>query len=326
MRLFTLITLCFMTISGFGQNNPVFSKVTATWCPNCGTWGWDYMEAMKDEFVTGPGVVLGVHYSGDLQNETAKWFADNLQSSGQPRFFVNNELISVGPSNWLDQVEAAKQMSDDIVVNELDIISFDGINLSGTEIGATINLSALPATTNEIYTAIYVYENNVENNQSALGTVLHPNVLRTALGATATDVDNDGILTDAAGYYSYQGTLDASWVENELGLLAIVYEKVGDTYEIITSQSISNIALKLDTEALLPQDSYSINDKGSSVEIVTDLDEEMTVTFYTMTGQVLTSQSFYNSTSIAKSVLPTGMYVAQLRSKNASVSQQIFIK
>ena len=326
MRLFTLITLCFMTFSGFGQNNPILSKVTATWCSNCGIWGWEYMQSMKAEFATGPGVVLGVHNSGDLQNPTSVWYANNLNAFGQPRFYVNNSVISVTPSNIDERVADAKQMTDDFINNGLDIISFDGISLSDSEISATINISELPITGNDIHVAVYVYENNVENNQATRGISMHPNVLRTALGATATDVDNDGILVDAEGFFTFFGTMNDSWVENELGLLAVVYEKVGDTYEIRSSQSVSNIALKLDTEELLPQESYSITDKGTNLEIATNLDEEMTVTFYSMTGQALTSKSFYNTTSIAKSNLPTGMYVAQLRSKNASVSQQVFIK
>ena len=326
MRLFTLVFLCLITFSGFGQNNPVFTKVTATWCPLCGTWGWDYMESMKDEFQTGPGVLLGVHYSGDLQNPTAQWFSDNLRPSGQPKFYVNNLNIPVGPSNWEGQVQIAKDRTEDALSSGFDVISFNGVAMENREITATINLKDIPATENELYLAVYVYENNVQAEQAGNGLSLHPNVLRLALGTTIGDVDFDGILVDAATDYTFIGEANDLWTEEELGLLAIVFEKVNNTYEIRSSQSVANFALKLDTEELLPQDIFTFNDGVDNLEILVNDDAEYQLSLHNMSGQNLMTKSFNNSVIINKTNLTSGMYVAHFRSGNAVLSQQIFIK
>jgi len=315
-----------MTFSGFGQNNPVFSKVTATWCPNCGNWGWDYMETMKDEFASGPATILGVHYSGDLANETAVWFADNLNSVGQPVFYLNNTKVAVGSSNWSDQVESTKDMATEAITSGLDIISFDGITMGNGQINATINIREMPNTTNEVYAAVYVYENNVENNQSGNGLSLHPNVLRSALGPTAITIDNDGVLFGAPSDLTFLGVIQSEWVENELGLLAVVYEKVGETYEIRSSQSVSNIALTLDAEELLAQDIFTFKDGADNLEILVNDDADYQLTLHNMGGQTLMTKQFNNSVNIDKTNLTTGMYIANFRSGNAVLSQQVFIR
>lgn len=122
MRFIYLALIILSSLTVNSQNTPVFTKVTATWCPNCGNWGWEYMETMKDMFATGDAVVLGAHFSGDLANPTSEWFADNLNSVGQPKFYVNNERITVSSGNWstkvqetVDAVATAKTQTFDVL-------------------------------------------------------------------------------------------------------------------------------------------------------------------------------------------------------------------
>lgn len=318
----TLLSLCFMTI-GNAQNNPIFSKVTASWCPNCGNWGWSYMEAMKEEFQTGPATLLGVHFSGDLKSDAGVWFANNLNASGQPRFFVNNQAISVGGGNWSTKVETAKDASTEMIGTGMNIISFDGVSvgISGIDINANVNISSLPNTTNEVSVAVYVYENNVENFQSGQGNdAVHPNVLRMALGAP------EGTVVTEAGTISVSGDLNADWNLEELGLLAVVYEKVGDTYEIRSSQAISNVASRVSTDELLDANLFSYSDTESTLTITAENTDTYEVTLTNMTGQKVFSNTFENQINIDKAQLHTGMYVSTLRSGNKLVSQQVFVK
>lgn len=313
----TLLSLCFMTI-GQAQNNPIFSKHTATWCPNCGNWGWGYMEAMKEEFQTGPATLLGVHFSGDLENDAAIWFKNNLGASGQPRFYVNNQAISVG-SNWSDKVEVAKDAATEMIASGMDIISFDGVSISDTDITANVNLSDIPNA--NTYVAVYAYENNVVNYQAAQGDdAIHPNVLRASLGAP------EGIEVTQAGTTAYVGELDARWNIDEIGLLAVVYEKVGNKYEIRSSQAISNVASRVSTDELLDTGIFTYTDTDNSLIIEADNAERYELTLTDMTGQRVYNNTFTNQISIEKSQLITGMYVSTLRSGNKLVSQQIFIK
>jgi len=233
--LFTFFSLSVMQ----AQKTAVISKVTATWCPNCGTWGWSLAEELKSTYATNDpeGLFLGVHFSGNLQNPTAIWFTNNLNATGQPQFFVNNERTNVNSSNAATRVEDMKtQVSQYFNDNSSNakmsfatnrVIDWDGnFNLE-------IDIEAMEESMNEHYLAVYVYENNVPDSQSGItGQVMHPNVLREVVSANPY---GDIYLTPGQGgrgaeKVSLTWESNPEYVNDNLGFLAIMWEKVGDDY------------------------------------------------------------------------------------------------
>jgi len=229
MRTFYLVLFSFIAMTTFGQNTPVMSKVTADWCPSCGSWGWELMEELKSEFEDGPGFVLGVHHSGDLSNPTSEWWKDVLNSSGQPRFYMNNERLSVSSGNWSDEIDNVVTQAADLLATGGSVdFSHDRILMEGQTLNVPVNVSAFPSN-GEYYIGNYVYEDNVVAFQSQQGSdASHPNVLRSTMGP-----DYPGNIITANGVMEFIMDIPSEWNRDELGVLTVAWEKNGDNFNIL---------------------------------------------------------------------------------------------
>ncbi len=76
----------------------LITKVTASWCINCGAWGWDLFEDLIAEN-SGKAVLIAAHYSGSLQNAATTEYTGNLSFLGQPAFFLGAENLSANSGN-----------------------------------------------------------------------------------------------------------------------------------------------------------------------------------------------------------------------------------
>ncbi len=314
-------SFCFLA-TGLSQHNPVLSKVTATWCPNCGAWGWDYMEAMKDEFASGPALALGVHHSGDLENPTSSWWANNLNSSGQPVFFLNNERLSVGPSTWQNAVASHKTMADELATGDKADFTLPVLYMEDDVIKATVDIVTIPAVPNQLNLGMYVYENNVVNNQSQQGAnAMHPNVLRASM---SDEFKGQHIINH--GTYDFEYTVDPSWNKEELGVLIVIWEENAGNQEFVYSRFINGISGLSSTDEILNSSDFTFIDTGSTLFISTENKDTYQLSFTDIQGRLVSSSLFQNEASISKNTLTTGMYVATIRSGNKVLSQQVFVK
>ena len=64
------------------KNWTLIHERTASWCPYCGTWGWDMKEQILNKFANENSVFMAVHYSGDLLNPVAEKFGENFVCTG----------------------------------------------------------------------------------------------------------------------------------------------------------------------------------------------------------------------------------------------------
>lgn len=114
------------------QNWTLIHERTATWCPNCGTWGWTLKDRFIDEFKSENVLFIASHHSGDLVNSTATEFGNNFIGSGQPIFYVDGFNINASSSNINTKIEETRlevQFKKDVSV------------LAGVGINANLNES-----------------------------------------------------------------------------------------------------------------------------------------------------------------------------------------
>ena len=71
-------------------NQPMITKRTASWCTNCGTWGWSLFENLLSDN-QGDALLVTAHHSGNYQNDVAKEITSNFGAAGQPIFYFNSE-------------------------------------------------------------------------------------------------------------------------------------------------------------------------------------------------------------------------------------------
>lgn len=322
MRLIYLAFLLFSFCSLSSQNTPVITKATATWCPNCGAWAWDFMEAMKAEFQSGPAIVLGAHFqNSDIESPASVWFAENLNAGSRPLFYLNNEQISAG-NNWqtaLDGMPASIEAINSALTAGL---SYNSIGVDAGTISVSAKVEKIPTTPNKLYIGTYIFENNVEANQAQQGpNSLHPNVIRASMTS-----DMQGTQITSFGDYEFTMDVDPEWQVSELGIVTIIWEEVGDNFMMLASGSAHNISQLSSDDEILDARTFSFRDAGNNLIITATDDSNYALTLTDMSGQKIISSSFSQEISLDKTTLVAGMYIATLRNEKGLLSQQIFIK
>jgi len=333
-HLFTLLLFIGFSLSAQAQSTAVFSKVTATWCPNCGTWGWGLMEAMKAEYANGnEALILGVHYSGDLKNPTAEWFAKNLNAQGQPQFFVNNTRVSAGSSNWQSQIATIEEMITNDQPKNTAQFKFVKAFINGQgDIEANIEFEPFSeAPENDLYFAVYIFENNVSNSQSGLsgGNAEHPNVLRRAIGASPEGelfATAGNTVTTLGATANFTASVQDNWKPEELGLLAIAYEKIGDEFIINHAKAVQNIGLLSTDNNVLDANNFVVINDATTINVKSTDDLTYNCTLLDAQGKVIQSAILDRELSMATGQLTAGIYILNIQNKDKYFSQKVFIK
>jgi len=337
MRNFTLMTLLVTLLSvgvATAQKRAVMSKVTATWCPRCGGYGWDIMETLKADYNQNgdDALVLGVHYSGNLQTPVSQWMASNLKVSGQPQFFVSNENYFVTSSNWQAKVDEIKSGVSDYLNNQSSfadatIQTYDVVADNG-DLNINVQVTSQDSP-DDLYLGVYIYENNVMDVQAGRsGMVAHPNVLREALTS-----ENFGVQIRTAGTqgadnqtYTYAWTPNAEYDIDNIGVLAIVWRKQGDDYVLDYSTAISTFASVTSDVEELDASIFTISNDDSYINILANNSNLYIVDLYNSAGQSIKQTSFSNRTSIASNDLTSGIYILTLTDGNKRLTKKIHIK
>jgi hypothetical protein len=322
----TILSFSFLFAQAQQTKTPVFSKVTATWCPNCGSWGWDFMEEMKEMYNGGQeAVILGVHYSGNLRNPTAEWFSDNLKSLGQPVFFVNNEDLNATRNNWSSKIPEIQDKFEEISSEQpKQLFSFATTYINeNNEIVANVTKSPSSFNSDEYYFGVYVFENNVEENQSPIGLSSHPNVLRGVMSDNFWGDLTDEISSDITT--EYKMALDANWDANNVGLVAILWKKDGNDYIFENSAVIYNIGLLSSDFELIDEELIDIKSFSNQIEISIDTNDDYSVSLINPLGQLVDKQTFNRNISINTSSLVTGIYTVHISQGNQIISKQVFV-
>lgn len=323
-NLYILIVLLF-SIGLSAQRTHIVTKASSDWCPRCGTWGWDYFEGLKENFSgSGPVLLLSAHKGGSaLENPASLWYNDNLDAPGQPRFFINHELIDVTSNTWEADVDLHTTELNQLVTDFSDGgLSFNGIELNGSLADVTVNFDNEVVASGEHRLALYIYENNAEGWQSGRDDAMHVNLMRGSFG------DPAGQLLTGSGNYTFAATLNSEWKREDLGMVAVLYwqEAPGDQWQMIDATAVSHFTLKSNDEELIDGHLIRYADRADGLLISMSDARDYELSLYTMSGQQVLTRNFSQRLLISKNDVTSGMYVASFRSGNRVLSQQIFIK
>ena len=321
MRLIYLALFLLSTSFSTAQHSPIVTKVTATWCPNCGDWAWDFMELMKDDFIDGPMLILGVHHSGDLEAPVSLWWTQNLGARFQPLFYLDNESISASRTTWQTAFLSTKLNGDVLATSAPATLSYNTIDLDDEMLTVSANVEVLPTTTNNMFISTYIFENKVVNFQSQVGAdAIHPNVLRAAM----TD-EFQGVPISDLGTYEFNYPLETAWNTEEVGIFTVIWEQVGNTYNILGTTHQSNISQLSSSEEILDSRIFSFRNAGNNFIVTAEDSDSYNLSLTDMTGKRVAAETFSHELKLDKTDLPTGMYVITLRSETGALSQQFFL-
>ena len=228
----TLVAILF-SVSLFAQDAPevqksMITKSTATWCPNCGTWGWSlFLGLIEDN--DEDALVIASHFSGDLQNPTAAALISNFNSSSQPRFLLNNDDLGVSNSNWSGKrtefaaaVTAAAATAP--VVNA-------GLKVEITpdnEFLITTNTMFFQDADGEYNIAAYIVENNVIANQASQGPMTeHKNILRASASTDAFGelITNGTVTSNTSFDHTFTMPIATEWILDNVEVAVVIWKR-----------------------------------------------------------------------------------------------------
>jgi len=234
------ITLLFTTVTTFAQrvppNKPVIFKATSTECNVCGLRAWDELKDAIDLYEK-DAVIMAVHPLEESQLHTATSTAlmENApQFFGTPSFFVNNHSL---PFQWFQE---ARLMIETFQEREVVAHPFIDYVIEGNELKVQVKTQFFKRTNRPHYVGVYVLEDELVAYQSSRGPEeLHSKIVRTHLGehTFGTLLTEDIIEVNQEFNTNYTLALNPEWLTENLELAVIIWEKRGNTYEVINSNT-----------------------------------------------------------------------------------------
>ena len=265
-HLFLLTLLVLSSLTTLAQSievpqsqTPLIVKVTATWCTNCGSWGWTFFDNLIEDNES-KAVLFAAHPSGKLKNIVSSDIKDNFHLIGQPRFAFNGEDQYVGSNTT-----SAKRNSFVIKVNEYIAktpLAQTGIEAtySNKEMSISYKIKFFTPTSGEYYLGIYLIEKEVVEYQAARGNnAKHKKILREELtGSSFGNLIASGSI-DANKTFEGNIHFDISKYDvDNLEIVSIIWKKEGSNYSVINSNIDREVSYKT---------TNSINDKYADSEI-----------------------------------------------------------
>ncbi len=322
----------------------MITKVTATWCPPCGGWGWDLFEDLVDDNANSAVLIAG-HYAGsDLQTTAGNEIADNFGVSGQPSFYLGNTRqsatqasASTARTTIMSGIDA-EFASSPIVNATVYPTTFDGAMYS-----LETQTQFFQATSGEYSLAVYAVEDGVVNRQTSRGNdAVHKRVMRGNIDGQTTF--GEVLLSGAAmPGDTYSSTFDfefpADWNLSNVSLVTVLWLKNGNSYEFVNANQIdpSNWVNVSSTNNVLAASDFRVTGFSESGLLTTTLDfeveaQDVQLSLIDANGRILAFRNLGNTPFGKTQIvwddvnLPTGLVVVRLRTKDGERSEKVMIR
>lgn len=317
----------------------MITKVTATWCPHCGTWGWDFYENISNDNDS-KALMLKAHYSGDLQTNIGQDLANNFNSQSQPRFVVNNTDQNVTTSTASAKRTNIQQIVDDVYEQAPVVNAGVLATLDNNQVSISVKTKFFQATSGEFHTNVYIVEDGVIANQSgnsAGANTVHEDIIRTtASGTTFGALVTNGTVDAGMEFtQSYTIPVNSGWNMDNVEFVAVVWSKSGETYTfengsaaaLSTSTPVKDIAEEIQLNIQPTLVSYDTN-----ISISLDKNQDLSIELINLQGQVVkeihtgnlgAGQHHFN---VAKADLASGIYLVSIQGNEGIASRRIVIE
>lgn len=333
----TILLFAVNLLSAQEINNKQWTLIherTATWCPLCGSWGWDFKDKILNEFKNDNVVYMAVNYSGDLVNETATAFDSKFGGVGQPIFFVDNTDIKVNSSNGDSKLQETRWEVD----FKKDLPPYQGIGIEASmddDLPGTINAKAIvefldDPGSGEFYFSLLLLEDVMNAQASRTGLQLHKNVLRNSFLPTVFDNYIASGPIAKGTKFEFSGKIEnLSGEAKDYKVLGIVWGKANNQY-LFNNCFISDVKLLSSTnDEILDNSFYTYQAESGS--IVVQLDKKLVlqrgaeITVSDLSGRIInrtTIQNGQNSIQIQASYNP-GVHIVTLTNGKDILSKKI---
>lgn len=243
---FSITNLSAQEISVSPTQKVLMTKKTASWCPPCGSWGWDVFETLLDE-ANENTIVLAAHYSTSndvLTTPTGTALVNNLQQTfSRPAFLVNNDLKAGSSNGALSKIREAIDEAATV-----EPTAQTGIQATYAPGSRTIDIATrtqfFTDTEGEYQLGVYVVKKSMISYQASIGNDAdHKSVLRDAItedifGEPIT-AGNIALNTSVNKQFSFDLT-DDDELDN-IQILTLIWKKAEENYTLVNANLTSDI-------------------------------------------------------------------------------------
>ncbi|MFK7807888.1 MAG: Omp28-related outer membrane protein, partial [Saprospiraceae bacterium] len=245
LLLFTVALFSFFSVQAQDApevQNSLISKITATWCPPCGGWGWDFFHELEDDN-SDKALVIAVHHSNSqLETPTSSALTDNFNTNSQPRFIFNNQDQGALPSNSADKRIDIQNMvntnnaSSPVVNTGLQAFH----DMDNNTITVKTKSKFFQEADGEYYLGVYVIEDDVEAPQAPSNNItMHSNVLRTGLSTDHFGVAlaSGTIAVDTETELEFSIDINSDWNMENVTMASIIWKSENGAYTFVNTNS-----------------------------------------------------------------------------------------
>ena len=322
---------------------PLVTKVTATWCTNCGSWGWDLFEGLVEDNKD-KALLVAAHPSGGLVSPAGSSFSSNFNAIGQPKFYLNNEdQRPTRNSVAAKRTEIGGLIDDMRSQSPVANVGFIA-NMADGKITVRTKTKFFEAAQGEYYLSLYILENNVVASQTSRGSnAVHKEILRTSFDSdvfgqqltTMSDISADMEFTNM-----HEIDVNLAWNTANLTLAGMIWKKEGATYQYVNgnktndfdgdlTSSVQNAFSEVSDFSVLP----NIISNNATVQLNLEQSiQNAQINVYDLTGKKLKTIFSGNlsggvqSFEIEKGNLPNGMVFITLEAKGEQYAVKAIVK
>ncbi len=332
---YTIICLSLAIICQAQQpTKPLITKRTATWCPNCGTWGWDAMKGLVDDLHGEKATVLALHHSGDLSDALNIALADNFPTNGQPIFMVDGVDINFTSSSWETKLEDLKTTIDSnpntisrFVIEEA---YYHLLVDTPDEIYARVSYDISDQPDGEYSIGGYIVRDNILANQAGLGGNLeHYKIVD---GSFTVDPFGVEISSDGEVMLTHEvfTALDFSdFIDQEVAF--ILWRKDGESYIPITTETaiLSTVVSNTDDLSIENTNLKVFQDNAGNIQCSVSGQNHVDGVFalYNLAGQQIAQKTnaHPNVTFYQEEIPQAGVYIVKYNTGEYSISQKLSV-
>lgn len=323
---------------------PLITKISASWCPHCGNWGWNFFEGLL-EGNQAKAIMMVTHYSGNYKTPAGEAMATNFGISGQPEFYMGTDKISANSGNFSNMIP--------MVGNNINTMANQAPRAqSAVKLGmlpdGSVKVQAstkfFEGTTGEFYLGIYIVEKSFVGYQSPIGgNAQHKNLFRGSIDnndfgelLVAGAVEADQVF-DMEHSFNLNAT---GYQSDNINIVTILWEKVGNKYEYVNANSsdiFEIVSANEEVERRVNRFQVFPNPVRSNAVIELALDEpleQVATDLLTIAGkrvQTISTPDFLAAGNhrlplVFQDRLSPGVYLLRLQSAQGMINRRIIVQ
>lgn len=353
-RFVLLLAACGLVLSVQAQTPikksiALINKLTGTWCPPCGDWGW----TLANELITeteGKALYVGIFVGGaangneKFENATGDALEPifaTLNYGGVPDFGANGigKMVTVG--GGVDDVQSKANIISTVNTFSATVPLASPANvmtISGNTVTVNAKVQFWSATSGEYYLAAYLIEDGAMNLQAGQsGTVAHHGVLRGSMSVNkpfGEQIANGSIAANQSytKVFTFNVT-ENTWDKNKFKVYTVIWKKNGTKYEFVNASKNSvtptGIAPIVDVQeiAVFPNpasDKATLSiTSASSMNIQINITDVVGRSVYTSENNKVIKGT--NNFSLPVAQLNAGVYNVTITSQDRRMSQRLVV-